>query len=291
MKKILVLLGLLTFTWAFVTVELDAQEIKFPKLSQKASISQEIGLTEISLTYHRPGVKERVIWGELVSYDKIWRTGANNATTIRFGNDVKVEGQPLKAGTYGLFTIPGKEVWTIVFSKQSDIWGTYGYKEEQDVLRVKVKPETHPQSVEWMMFAFSDLTENSAKINLKWEKLSIGFSVKVDTKKMVLGSIQKTMDRYWVPPYSSANYMLANNIPEKAKELIDRSVTLKPIYWNMLLKAKIYHKLAKTNKAKRQATKILEKAIFLGKKLPKRQQGYVEEAKKLYTEWTGKKAK
>ena len=291
MKKVSIVFMILSLIYILAVSELSGQEIKFPKLSQKAAISQEIGLTEVTITYHRPGVKGRVIWGGLVPYDKIWRTGANNATTISFSKDVTVEGKPLKAGTYGLFTVPGKDQWIFVFSKQAKIWGTYGYKKEEDVLRINVKPGTMPHKVEWMMFRFSDLTDNSAKVNLDWEKLTVGFTVKVETKDMVLSSIKRTLGRYWVPPYSSANFALKNNMLGEAKEWIDLSVSITPVYWNMFLKAKIYRKLAKTKKEMKNSVKILEKAILLGKKLPERQQRYTEEAKKLLAEWTGKKGK
>lgn len=265
-----------------------AQELKFPRISQGAKVSQTIGLTDVEITYHRPGVKGRVIWGGLVPYDKIWRTGANEATTIAFSHDVMIEGKKLEAGTYGLFTIPGKNEWTFVFSKQANIWGAYTYKKDQDVLRINVKPDSAPHC-EWMNFMFTDLKEDSAKVILHWEKLMVGFTVTVDTKAMVLKNIENTMDRYWVPPYRAAGYAFENDLPQKAKEWIDISTMLNQSYWNILLKAKIYKKLAKSKRETRQAIKILEKALLLGKKLPERQQGYVKEAKELLKEWTGKK--
>jgi len=238
--------------------------------------------------YSSPGVKDRVIWGELVPYDEIWRTGANEATTIEFSGDVMIEGNKLAAGKYGLYTIPGKDEWTFIFSKQTNLWGTGGYKQEEDALRVKVKPMEAP-FCERMHFMFRDVKDDSAKVMLHWEKLMVGFMITIDTKGAVLKSIENAMGRFWVTPYRAANYAFENEMFDKAKEWIDTSTAQKEIYWNMLLKAKIYKQLAKTKKETQEAVKILEKTLLLGKQLPEQQQQYVEEAKKLMEEWSGKK--
>lgn len=285
MKKLTLILLVLVIV--FVSSQW-AQDLQFPRPSPKAKVFQTIGLTDVEIVYHRPGVKGRVIWGELVPYDEIWRTGANEATTIEFSNDVMIEGNKLAAGKYGLFTIPGKDEWTFIFSKQANLWGTGGYKQEEDALRVKVKPASGP-FCERMHFKFDDVKDGSGKVILHWEKLMVGFTTMVDTKGTVLKNIKKTMGRFWVTPYRAANYAFGNEMLDKAKEWVNTSTALKEIYWNMLLKAKIYKQLAKTKKETREAVKILEKAILLGKQLTKQQQQYVEEAKKLLAEWTGKK--
>lgn len=287
MRKVTVILSVLIFL-SVVTSGLWAQEIKFPNVSQKASVLQTVGLTDVTITYHRPGVKERTIWGDLVPYDKIWRTGANAATTIEFSSDVTIEGNKLAAGKYGLYTIPGKNEWTFIFSKQNNLWGESGYKETEDALRIKVKPGSGPHC-EWMNFVFAGLSGDSAKVVLRWEKVMVGFTIKVDTKATVVKSIEKTMGRYWVPAYRAADYAFENEMVDKAKSWIDTSVSIQGIYWNMLLKAKIYKKTAKTKKDEKMAVKILEKALMLGKKLPEAQQGYTKEGKTLFEEWTGKK--
>ena len=273
---------------SLLTAGLWAQDIKFPSVSQKASVTQTIGLTDVSINYYRPGVKGRVIWGGLVPYDKVWRTGANNATTIEFTNDVTIEGNKLAAGKYALFTIPGQDEWVFIFNKQVDLWGDYGYKESEDVLRINVKPEEAP-FCEWMMFAFNNLSEDSANVMLHWEKLMVGFTVKVDTKGLILNSIEKNMESFAVSAYRSASYAFKNEMFDNAKKWVDISVSIKPMYWSELLKAKIYKQLAKTKKEKAEAVKILEKAILLGKDLPENQQSYVEDGKKLLQEWKGKK--
>jgi hypothetical protein len=288
MRKITAIVLGFAFFSAVTAGFLWSQDLKFPRVSQGASISQTIGLADVTITYHRPGVKGRVIWGDLVPYDKVWRTGANEATTIEFSRDVMVDGNKLAAGTYGLFTIPGKTEWTFIFSKQAKIWGSIGYKEEEDVLRVKVKPAVAPHC-EWMQFMFADLKEDSAGVILHWEKLMVGFTVSVDTKGMVLGNIEKTMGRYWVSPYYAADFAYKGEMYDKAKGWIDMSVALKRSYWNMLLQAKIYKKLAKTKKEVKEAVKILEKAVILIKDIPERNKPFADEGPKLLEEWKGKK--
>lgn len=156
------------------------------RISPKASVSQTIGFTEVTISYSRPGVKGRKIWGGLVPYDKVWRTGANEATKITFSKDVTIEGKKLPAGTYAFFAIPAQNEWTLIFNKVSDQWGAFTYNEVQDALRIKVKPVTN-NFHEWMEYTFSNMNvqkagmTNSAVINLVWEKLRVPFKVEVTT--------------------------------------------------------------------------------------------------------------
>ena len=160
------------------------QQITTPRLSPNASVTQMVGITEITLHYSRPGVKGRKIWGELVPYGEVWRTGANENTTIRFSTPVKIGGKELPAGLYGLQTIPTADEWTVIFSKDADQWGAFSYKPENDALRIQAKPEA-ADFQERMGFEFDDLTDNSAKVVLRWEKLAVPFTVEVDTPKLV----------------------------------------------------------------------------------------------------------
>lgn len=161
--------------------------------NKKASVSERIGITDVTIHYDRPGVKTREgqIWGNLVAVGYVdqgfgtskaapWRAGANENTTIEFSTDVKIEGQPLAAGRYGFFVAYDPNECTIIFSKNYSSWGSFYYDVKEDALRVKVKPVTTEKSVEWLKYEFTNETENSATIALQWEKLIIPFKMEVD---------------------------------------------------------------------------------------------------------------
>lgn len=182
------LLGLILLAFTFGQAGLQAQEK--PRKSPNATVTQRVGLTDITVTYGRPGVKGRNIWGELVPYgmhpgieytkgrEFPWRAGANDNTTIKFSQDVQVEGQNLPAGVYGVHMIPGKDQWEVIFSKNSTSWGSYSYNAEEDALRVTVTPQKAAHN-EWLSYYFTDLTDNSAILNLHWEKLKVPVKVEV----------------------------------------------------------------------------------------------------------------
>jgi hypothetical protein len=151
----------------------NAQQDKSKRPSPPAKAEFVVGAATITIDYSQPGVKGRKIWGELVPYDKVWRTGANEATTFEVSKDVKVEGNALKAGKYGLFTIPGKDEWVIIFNSVPNQWGAYEYDENKDVLRVAVKPMETSESTERLTFSLED----NGMVVLKWEKLKVGFTV------------------------------------------------------------------------------------------------------------------
>lgn len=286
MKKIgFILLILVSFIFF-----LSAQEVKLPRVSPGATVTQTIGLCDVTVSYHRPGVKERQIWGGLVPYDEVWRAGANEATTFRFGCDVKVEGHELPAGTYGFFVIPHQEKATVIFSKQSDVWGTYGYKEDMDVLRFEVQTE-QAEFCEWMMFYFTDLSDSAASAVLHWENVMWKFKIEVDTRGTVMKSAARTFGRYWVSPYQAANYAYETdgNLDEALK-WIELSTKVEETFWNVNLKAKIYKKMARTKADHKKALKTLEQAIMLGKKLnPEQQKTYVAPSEELLKTWKAEK--
>jgi hypothetical protein len=170
MKKYFVLmLSTLFLTLANQAVAQDGAK---KQASPKATATGKIGDKSVEITYFQPSVKGRKIWGELVPYGKVWRTGANNASVISFDKDVKVEGKALKAGKYALFTIPNEKEWTVIFSSKTDQWGSYSYSDKEDVLRVAVKPGKSPAFTEAMTFAVKD-----KKVHLMWENLAVAFNV------------------------------------------------------------------------------------------------------------------
>lgn len=162
-----------------LSINMKAQNAKQEvRISPKAEVMQQVGLTDIRIIYSRPGVKGRVIWGKLVPYDAVWRAGANEATKFIFSTDVYIEGKLLKKGYYSFFAIPGKNEWTLIFNKVADQWGAFEYNESQDALRIKVKPEKGNMQ-EWLAYTITKTSDTSAIIRLEWEKLRVPFKVEV----------------------------------------------------------------------------------------------------------------
>jgi hypothetical protein len=182
-----------------------AQQVDFPRPSPNASVSQMVGITEITLHYSRPGVKNRKIWGGLVPYGEVWRTGANENTTIAFSTPVKIGGHELPAGTYGLQTIPAAGDWTIIFSRDAQLWGAFDYKPEHDALRIQATPRP-AEMQERMSFEFADPTDTSAAVVLRWERLAVPFTVEVETPKLVVARAQSNLG--WRALNQAAAYCL-----------------------------------------------------------------------------------
>jgi DUF2911 family protein len=242
-----------------------AADLVLPRVSPKTTVSQSIGLTDFTVSYSRPGVKGRVIWGELVPYDKPWRTGANEATSFTTNDDVIVEGQKLAAGTYSFFTIPGKEQWTVVFNKEKDLWGAFAYKPEQDVLRVTVKPQP-AEHQEWMRIDFENLTPSSGDLVVRWEKLAIPVKVQVNVMDKAMANIRTALAEAkaddWRTPYRAAGFLLeADAHPELMMEWANKSLKIDENYSNLSLMARIHAKSGK----KKEAIGYAEKAIKAGK--------------------------
>jgi hypothetical protein len=180
MKHSKLILGLLVVLMITVCLPAAAQRgSEKPRLSPNAVVSQTVGVTVIEIQYGRPAVKEREIWGGLVPFDKVWRSGANEATTISFSTDVTINGQKLAAGTYGFFTIPTAGEWTVIFNSVSKQWGSMAYDASQDVLQIKVTP-AEADMREWLQYSFEKLTSNSADVMFRWHKLALAFTVAVE---------------------------------------------------------------------------------------------------------------
>jgi len=264
-----------------------AADLKLPRVSPKASVSQDIGLTTITVAYCRPGVKSRTIWGELVPYDKPWRTGANEANAFTTTDEIQLGGQKLAAGTYALLTIPGKDVWTVVLNSGTDLWGTTGYKPEKDVLRVKVKPQA-AEHEEWMRFSFEDLTNSSANLVLQWEKLRLAIPITVDVNTRALAdsraAITSAETDTWRVPYQAANYCFTSEVSlDEGRKWLDKSLAVQRNYTNLTLLAKWQMKEGK----KKEAIATAQSAIAAGKASKEK----VETAptEKLLADWTAMK--
>ncbi|WMJ72645.1 DUF2911 domain-containing protein [Cytophagaceae bacterium ABcell3] len=233
-----------------------------PKPSPKATITQTVGLTDISVEYSSPAVAGRQIWGDLVAYDELWRTGANAATTIAFSKDVTIEGTTVPAGKYALFTIPSKNEWTIILNKDTNQGGTRGYKEEDDLLRIKAKPVEAPLRERFAVL-ITDFNNEEATVSIEWEKLRIPFKVKLNTHEQAMANISQSMEDNWRSFANSARYLLENKKDmDKALELANTSVSLQSHWYNNWIKAQI---LAEKKQMK-EAIKAAKIAKDLGDK-------------------------
>lgn len=264
--------------------------VRLPQVSQAASVKQTIGLNDVTITYSRPGVKGRKIWGGLVPYGSVWRTGANSATTIQLTEDALVEGQPLAAGTYSLHTIPGEKEWTLIFNKEANQWGSYSYDAAKDAVRVKVTPVAGmPQ--EWMQFRFEDPTIDTARVVLAWENLQVPFTIKnaTDTHTKVVGmlreSVAKAKPTEWQPYYRGANYLVQNKLYlDEAAAWLDKAIAINPAPPVYYAKARYYDAAGKT----REAIAEIDKALAAAK--PDTPAPLVEELKNVRKTWSEKKS-
>lgn len=241
MKKIIILcIGLLSMTGIAT-----AQAVRIPAASTTQSVQQEFGLSSIKLTYSRPNVKGRKIFGTLIPIGQVWRTGANAPTKLSFGDDVMLEGKLVPAGEYALYSIPGKDEWTIILSKNTKLWGAMGYQESDDLLRVKVKPVALNKSVESFSIGFEQVMANSCEMQLIWDKTLVPVKITTDIDSKIMAGIDAAMQGASKPFYQAASYYFDNNKDlNKAYEWIKEATSANPkAYWMEHLKAKIELKM------------------------------------------------
>lgn len=240
---------------------LYAQELPLP--SPHASVTLTLGITDIELSYSSPAVKGRQIWGELVPYGEVWRSGANEATTIRFAHDVSVDGNRVPAGTYALFTLPTEGEWTVILNRNWDQSGTDAYDPTDDIARVSVQPEEAPFR-ERLAYHIEQTADDEARISLHWEKKQISFSIDVPTDELVKEQIQAEiaeLEQAWVVYARSAQWTLENTGDEtQAFEWIGRSLDLQKAYYNTYVKAQMLAHIGDT----KAAAKTAQEALKLG---------------------------
>jgi len=306
-------LSLLVF---FVTPFASAQAppaLRTPRPSQKASIMQTIGVTDMTITYSRPGVKGRTIWGDplpeqastrgeatldnqnvrpkgapIVPWGHAWRTGANEATQFVVTDDVLINGQKLPAGSYSLHTIPTKNEWTIIFNSVANQWGSFSYDPAKDTLRVKAKPEWIAENQEWLEYSFDPVTDNSAQVNIRWEKVRVPFTVEIkDVKALTLekarAAIAAAKPDDWRTPLQAANYVLLSDDKTAAAEAVgwlEQSLKIKETFGNMYTKARLLASQGKTQ----EAIAVGERALVLGKEA----KANTSDLEKRLAEWKGK---
>ncbi len=271
MKQTILCAAFLAVAASFLVPYLHAQPKltqapQFPAASPSASFKENIGLTGVSVEYARPGVKGRKIFGGLVPYGEVWRTGANAATKISFSSDVNFAGTAVPPGDYALFTIPGAAEWTVILNKVSGQWGSYAYDEKNDQVRVKVKPVAMPDSLETMTINLSDVRDDSALLNIAWEKTRVSFKIETDTVDVVKEQIDAAMKGDGKKPnFEAAMFYYEHNLDlKKASAWMDAAIKDQPdqmwmIYRQGLILAKAGDKAGALNAAKKSldlATKV-----------------------------------
>ena len=290
-------------------------QVRTPRPSSKASVMQTIGVTDVTITYSRPGVKGRTIWGDplpeqaatkgeatlddqnvrpkgapIVPWGHAWRTGANEATQFVVTDDVWINGQKLPAGSYSLHTIPTKDEFTIIFNSVANQWGSFSYDPAKDTLRVKVKPEWSEHSKEWLEYWIDPVNDNSAQVNIRWEKVRVPFIVEVKdvqglTMQKARAAVAAAKPDDFVTPLQAANYALQNKLSvEEAMGWLDRSIKVKETIGNLGLRARVLAEQGKTA----EAIVAGEKAIQVGKDA-KANPTQIANMEKLVAEWKAKK--
>jgi tetratricopeptide (TPR) repeat protein len=239
-------------------------DLSLPDVSQLAVTKQRVGLTDITITYHRPLTNGRKIWGGLVPLGEVWRAGANENTTIEFSDAVSVEGQPLAKGIYGLHMIPTADSWTVIFSKMSSAWGSYTYKQEEDALRVNVKPRPNEME-EALEYEFEELKPDSATVTLKWEKLAVPFKVAINDTEVTVANIRNQMRgraQYdWQQLNQAAQFCLTKKTNlDEALKWTDLSIQIEERFENLTTKADLLKATNKPDEAKKAWDQALAKA-------------------------------
>ncbi len=250
------------------------------RVSPFASVSQTIGTSEVSITYHRPGVKGREIWNKLVPFGQVWRAGANNATMFNFSEDVQIAGSTLKAGRYEFFVLPNADTWTVIFNSATDQWGAFSYDSTKNVTTFTIKPEASAHE-EWLSYGFSELTANSAKVTLRWEKISASFVISTNTMDNIAKSEANFTSQASQQAAVIARWSLDNKTDyERGMQAMERALALSPVFGNYSLKAQL---LAQQEKFA-DAVKTGEQGLDIGKKASANTAGL----EKMIAEWKEK---
>ena len=256
MKKLLLIVAIAVCNISF------AQTLTTPQPSTTQTIKQNFGLSFIELSYSRPNVKGRKAIGELVPFGKVWRTGANQATTLTFGDDVMIGGKKIEAGKYGLLTIPGNDSWTLIITKQLDVTSPAAYKEQSDVVRVNVKPISAKTKVETFTMQFDNVKASTCDLNLAWENTSVTLPISTDVETKVMAQINNIMTKDNLPYYNAAMYYLDNGKDlNQALTWLNKAAEQNPTaYWIHHQRANCLAKMGKKQEAVAAAKKSLELA-------------------------------
>ncbi|GAA0877144.1 DUF2911 domain-containing protein [Algoriphagus jejuensis] len=237
-----------------------SQQLQMPQASPSSKISQQFGLSVVTVDYSRPSTKGRKIFGELVPYGQIWRTGANSATQINFSTEVSISGQTVPAGNYALYAIPEKSHWTLILSKNTKLWGAIGYDQSEDQLRFQVPVTKTKNKSESFEIGFNNITDNSAVASVAWENSQVEFKIETKVDPIVMAEIQKlVIDAKSTDPtllFQAANYYFTTSKDlNQAYAWVKESTDKDPKYWTMYLRAKIEMALGMKTEAHDSATK------------------------------------
>ena len=244
------------------TITCSQAQLKLPSLSPNAKIVQDFSTSSIEITYSRPSVRGRKIFGDLVQYGNVWRTGANAATKIKFGEDVDFNGNKVKAGEYALYTIPNKDSWEIILNTATGNWGADGYSKETDVLRFSVKPSPMEGSCQTFTINITDISYAACKLELMWEKVRIQIPINARNEDAIAKNIDKAINHPSLPYFQVANYYNENNTKlDLALTYVDKALEEDAkAFYMWALKAKIEKKLGHNDKAIEAAEKSIETA-------------------------------
>ena len=257
----------------------SAQPIEFPVLSPRAKLEQRVGVTDFTLEYSSPAVKQRKIWGALVPFDKVWRAGANMPTKLTVSRDFTFGGAPVKAGSYSVFMTPGKTTWTVHLN--SDLAaGQNNHDAKNDVAKATVKPVAIPNR-ERLLYLFNNATDSSVSLELEWEKVRIAVPIKLDTNAHVAAAVARADAEAWRPHLQAASYVFDSGDAAKALPLVERSIAIQSTWRNEWLKAQILWKLGK----KPDAIASAKKAQGMGGNDPVFQQFFKGDIDKAVAQW------
>jgi tetratricopeptide (TPR) repeat protein len=240
-------------------------DLDLPAQSQAAEVRQRVGVTDITIKYHRPLVNGRKIWGGLVPFGQTWRAGANENTTIEFSTPVMVEGKPLAAGTYGLHTIPNADKWTVIFSKFAQAWGSYTYNQAEDALRVDVKPLPLAEAEDALEYEFENLKADAVDVTLKWEKVAVPVHVTVNEPETTVAAINNQLrgraQYSWGPLNEAAQYCLSKKTNlEDALKWVEQSIQIEERFENLSTKAELLQAMNRADESKKVMDHAMEMA-------------------------------
>ena len=242
----------------------QSTQLNLPRQSQRAQVTQRIGITDITITYHRPLANGRKIWGGLVPYGEVWRAGANENTVISFPDPVMIEGKPLAAGTYGLHMIPNENEWTVIFSKMHTAWGSFSYNQSEDALRVTVRPQA-TEMHNALLYDFDQLQPDSAVVVMSWDKVAVPFKISVNVNQVVDASLHnqlRGLSQYtWDAWDDAATYMVDNKMDlNEALKYENNSIQNEERFENLMSKSRILDKMGQSA----EATTAKDKALAIG---------------------------